>query len=157
MVSVAIKPAYDDLDAVRELFSEYVTLLGLELDFQDYDAEFAGLPGKYAPPFGRLYLAWSDGSPCGCIALRRFDVRRCELKRMFVRPEFRGRGIGGALVRTLIDDAKAIGYAEMILDSFFSMESAIVLYRKFGFAEIAPYYENPYPDVVYLGLLLETL
>ena len=155
MASVAIKPAYDDLDVVRELFSEYVALLGLELGFQDYDAEFAGLPGKYAPPFGRLYLAWFDDSPCGCIALRRFDAGRCEMKRMYVRPEFRGQGIGGALVRTLIDDARAIGYAEMILDSFLYMESAIVLYRKLGFAEIAPYYENPYPDVVYLSLLLD--
>ena len=152
---MTITPAYDDLEAVRGLFSEYVALLNLELGFQDYAAEFAGLPGKYAPPLGRLYLARADGVPCGCIALRPFDAGRCEMKRMFVRPAFRSRGIGRALIETLLADARAIGYREMILDSLLSMENAVALYRKFGFGEIEAYYPNPYPDVVYLSLKLE--
>lgn len=149
---VEIRTAYGDLDSIRALFGEYVAWLGMDLTFQGYADELAGLPGKYAPPDGRLYLAASGEEVAGCIALRRFDGTRGEVKRLYVRPAFRGSGIGRALVEKVIGDARGIGYTGIILDTAGHMKDAQELYRRCGFSDIAPYYRNPYPDIVYLGL-----
>lgn len=154
-MSLDIRLAYDDLDAVRALFGEYVAMLGIDLCFQNYDAELAGLPGKYAPPDGRLYLAVVDGAPAGCIALRRYDQTCGELKRLFVRPEYRGRKIGQALIEKAIAEAGAIGYESVILDTLTTLKNSMALYAKLGFREIEPYYANPHAEARYYRLDLK--
>ena len=149
-----IKTAYDRLDEVRTLFREYHKMLGVDLCFQNYEEELATLPGKYLPPDGRLYLIYLEGKLAGCIALRRFDETRCEMKRLFVRPQFRGLRLGQILAQRIIDDAKAIGYQAMVLDTLKSLESAVTMYRRMGFEEVAPYYDNPLNDVLYFQLTL---
>ncbi|MDR0425228.1 MAG: GNAT family N-acetyltransferase [Clostridiales Family XIII bacterium] len=149
-----IQPAYDELDKVRELFVEYQTTMGLDLCFQNFEDELAFLPGKYAEPQGRLYIATFDGSLAGCIAVRPFGGGACEMKRLYVRPQFRALGVGRALAEQAINDARHIGYARMLLDTLSSMKGAIALYRKLGFTDIEPYYYNPGDNVVYLGLAL---
>lgn len=151
-----IEPAYQHLDTVRILFTEYTNALGLDLSFQSYDQELADLPGKYAPPRGRLLLAWQDGEAAGCAALRPFDQERAEMKRFYVRPQFRKLGIGRALATRIIDEAAALSYQHLILDTQIRLDSSVRLYRSLGFTDIEPYYPNPYPDVLYLGLLLRT-
>lgn len=151
--------AYDRLEDVRRLFEEYAAWLGISLDFQDFAVELASLPGKYARPDGRLYLALIDGEAAGCIALRHFDTnpdgsRRCEMKRLFVRDRFRGHGLGELLAKQIIEDAREIDYTEMLLDSFTHMDKAIALYKRLGFTESQPYRYNPHPDVIYLQLNL---
>lgn len=147
---LVIRFAYDDLDAIRELFLEYAGMLGVDLGFQRFDEELSGLPGKYAYPDGRLYLAVADGTAAGCIALRRYDDTTCEMKRLFVRPAFRGRKIGVALVETVLSAAREIGYADMVLDSLTTLEHSLSIYRQAGFREVPPYYHNPHPDAIYL-------
>lgn len=149
-----IKPAYDRLDEVRTLFREYHKMLGIDLGFQNYDEELATLPGKYLPPDGRLYVIYLEDKLAGCIALRRYDATRCEMKRLFVRPQFRGLRLGRILAERIIEDAKAIGYQAMVLDTLKSLESAVTMYRRMGFEEIAPYYDNPLKDVLYFQLTL---
>ena len=144
--------AYDRIEDVRMLFAEYTTMLGVDLSFQNYDEEFASLPGKYAPPDGRLFLAEVDGMPVGCIALRRFESNRGEMKRLFVRPEYRGQGLGCALVEAVIAAARECGYEALILDTQTRLENSVALYRKLGFRETEPYYANPYIGVVYFTL-----
>jgi N-acetylglutamate synthase and related acetyltransferases len=147
-----ITTAYDDLDAIRALFTEYAAMLDVDLSFQNYDEEFAGLPGKYSPPDGGLFIAKWSGEAAGCAALRRFDESRCELKRTYVRPAFRGFGLGRMLVDKAISTAREIGYAAMVLDTKDTLEHAIGLYKTLGFAAIHPYYHNPFPNVVYMQL-----
>lgn len=151
-MQIEIRPAYDAIDTVRQLFGEYVAALGMDLAFQGFDEEFAGLPGKYAPPRGRLLLAFCDGKPAGCVAMRERDETACEMKRLFVRPEYRGLKIGLALVERVVAEAKEIGYAGIVLDTHTTMTKSVALYRGLGFYEIPPYYHNPYPDVVFLRL-----
>lgn len=139
--------AYGELYEVRRLFEEYAAWLGLDLSFQSY--ELLNLPGEYELPDGRLYLARVDGAPAACVALRRFDRLRCEMKRLFVREAFRGRGIARALSLRLMDDARDIGYSAMLLDTLSGMDEAVSLYRRLGFQEIPPYYNNPYKNVLY--------
>ncbi len=146
----SITTAYDDIGAVRALFTEYVEMLDVDLTFQNYDEEFASLPGKYAPPDGALYIVKWGGEAAGCVALRRFDESRCELKRMYVRPAFRGFGLGKMLVEKAISTAREIGYAWMLLDTKRTLEHAIALYKTLGFVEIPPYYNNPFPNVIYM-------
>ncbi len=144
-----------DIGTIRELFTEYQTWLRFSLCFQGFDKELAELPGKYAPPHGRLYLAETDGIPCGCIALRPIEEEGvCEMKRLFVREPFRGRGIGSMMTQRIVADARAIGYHTMRLDTLQRMEEARALYRGLGFTEIPAYYENPLDEVVYLELML---
>ncbi|MDR1612023.1 MAG: GNAT family N-acetyltransferase [Planctomycetota bacterium] len=150
--TVEIKPAYDDLDAIRSLFNEYTAWLDMDLTFQGFAEEFANLPGKYAMPDGRLYLAARGGEAAGCVALRRFDEARAEIKRLYVRPAFRGSGLGRLLVDKVIADARDIGYAGIVLDTAGHMRDAARLYGKCGFTAIAPYYDNPYPDMTYMRL-----
>lgn len=155
-VKVDLCLGYHELDAVKILFGEYVTLLGLDLGFQDYEREVRTLPGPYALPRGRLYLLREGTEPVGCAALRPLNGAACEMKRLYVRPSYRGRGYGDRLVNTLIDDARHLGYARMYLDTFPWMEAAVAMYRKRGFREVEAYYPNPYPSAVYFCLDLAT-
>jgi ribosomal protein S18 acetylase RimI-like enzyme len=142
-----------EIASARLLFQEYQASLGIDLCFQNFDKEVAGLPGDYAPPSGRLYLAVENDAVAGCIALRKIGERICEMKRLYVRPQFRGTGLGRKLTERIIADARAIGYASMRLDTMpGKMDQAIVLYRSLGFKDIAPYYDNPYDDVAYMEL-----
>jgi putative acetyltransferase len=154
-MQIEIKEAYDYLDAVRELFGEYVSSLNIDLAFQSYEEEIASLPGKYSRPDGRLYLAYSDGLAAGCVGLRRFDRSRCEMKRLYVRSRFRGLKLGERLTEQVIRDAKAAGYAYMLLDTLPAMKSAQALYRKLGFEEIEPYYGTPIECTRFLCLHLK--
>jgi ribosomal protein S18 acetylase RimI-like enzyme len=144
------------LDQVRELFLEYARSLDFELCFQSFDQELAELPGRYAPPDGRLFLATIATQPAGCIALRPLSPTSCEMKRLWVRPAYRGHGLGLALCRRLIDEARAIGYETMRLDTIgASMARAVALYRSLGFKQIEPYYDNPIAGALYLELRLD--
>lgn len=156
-VSVSVVPAVSasDLALVRELFLEYAHSLDFELCFQSFDDELAALPGKYQPPSGRLYLATVDGRTAGCIALRQLDGDVCEMKRLWVRPDYRGYGVGRALCERLLMDAREIGYRAMRLDTIgATMRNAVGLYRSLGFREIPAYYDNPIPGALYLELIL---
>lgn len=143
------------IDEVRRLFREYETALDLDLCFQGFEAELAELPGRYAPPDGRLLLAYADAKIVGCIALRKIDEGICEMKRLYVRDEARGLGIGLALIERIIDEARGQGYSAMRLDtSTVKMAKAIKLYESHGFRRIEAYYNNPHTDVIYMELVL---
>lgn len=144
-----ISLAYHELYEIRRLFEEYTAWLGLDLSFQAYDDELLHLPGHYALPDGRLYLAKLDGAVAGCVALRRFDRLRCEMKRLFVREAFRGQGVAQKLSIRLMEDAREIGYRAMLLDTLSSMTEAVNLYRRLGFQEVPPYYNNPHKNTIY--------
>jgi ribosomal protein S18 acetylase RimI-like enzyme len=153
MTETTIRPAWDsDLPAVRRLFTDYVEWLGIDLAFQGFEAELRALPGKYVPPDGRLLLAGLGDVPAGCVGLRPIAPGVCEMKRLWVAPAFRGRGVGAALVDRVIQEAQGIGYAKMRLDTLARMTGALKLYRSRGFREIPPYYFNPIPETVYLEL-----
>ncbi|HEX8735080.1 MAG TPA: GNAT family N-acetyltransferase [Pyrinomonadaceae bacterium] len=141
----------DEIEQARVLFREYETWLGMSLCFQNFEEEVAGLPGRYAKPDGRLFLALVDENPAGCIALRKLEGDVCEMKRLFVRQDFRGRKIGNILIEKLIAEAEAIGYQKMRLDTYPpKMAQAVRLYESHGFREIPPYYHNPYGEVVFM-------
>jgi len=140
----------------RELFLEYAQSLGFSLCFQNFDAELAGLPGDYAPPEGRLLLVECDRQLAACVALHKLDSVHCEMKRLYLRPQFRGRGIGRALARRIIAEARQIGYRRMRLDTVEPvMKDAVAMYRKLGFKEIAPYRPNPMAGTIYMELELD--
>jgi ribosomal protein S18 acetylase RimI-like enzyme len=140
---------------VRELFLEYAKSLNFSLCFQSFEQELAKLPGDYAPPEGRLSLATLDAQPAGCVALHKLDPEICEMKRLYVRPHFRGMGLGKALVERVVADASEIGYKRMRLDTVEPvMRYAVRLYRNVGFIEIAPYRENPIEGALYMELRL---
>jgi GNAT superfamily N-acetyltransferase len=145
----------EDIEKARQLFREYEAGIGISLCFQNFAHELATLPGNYSPPGGRLLLAFSDEQLAGCIALRKLDSNTCEMKRLFLRPEFRGKGLGRDLVHSLINEARSIGYKQMRLDTLPGrMDSAIALYRAIGFREIAPYYDNPVEGAKFMELKL---
>ncbi len=145
----------EQIETIRLLFIEYQQWLNFSLCFQGFDEELATLPGKYAPPNGRLYLAEYDDTIAGCIALRPMEENCvCEMKRLFVRENFRGKGIGKILTEQIISDAKKIGYGVMRLDTLQRMETARGLYAKLGFTVIPAYYNNPLDEVVYMELKL---
>jgi len=136
---------------VRELFLEYAASLGFSLCFQNFDQELAALPGDYAPPKGRLLLAEYESQLAGCIALHQLDLAICEMKRLYLRPNFRGKGIGRKLAENLITEARQIGYRIMRLDTVEPvMKDAIVMYRKLEFHEVPPYRPNPIPGALYM-------
>lgn len=139
------------IEVARELFKEYAAGLAIDMCFQSFDQELKTLPGRYAPPEGRLLLAYADGELVGCIALRKLDDRTCEMKRLFLRLNFRGRGYGRTMIDKLIEEARDIGYQRMWLDTLpGKMDAAIALYRRLGFKDIPAYYDNPLEGVVYL-------
>ena len=146
----------EDIRTARMLFEEYAAWLDIDLSFQNFRDELAGLPGDYAPPDGRLLLAQSGSEAAGCVALRRFDECACEMKRMWVRPRFRGFALGRRLAERVIAEAGEVGYARMLLDSLPSLRSALSLYRSLGFREISPYRYNPEPGAVFMELDLST-
>lgn len=141
-----------DLSAVRGLFEEYAAWLDVDLCFQGFAEESASLPGKYAPPDGRLYIATVDGQPAGCVALRRLDATTGEVKRLYVRPGCRGCGLGLALARRVVEDARSIGYGRLVLDTLDRMTSARKIYEALGFRRTVPYCVNPLEGVVYMVL-----
>jgi putative acetyltransferase len=139
----------------RELFLEYAQSLGFSLCFQNFDKELAELPGDYVPPSGRLLLAEYQSHLAGCVALHKLEEGICEMKRLYLRPQFRGKGLGLALANRIIAEARQIGYGKMRLDTVESvMKDAVAMYRKLGFREIPPYCSNPIPSAVYMELQL---
>lgn len=150
-----------DLSAVRQLFLEYSGSLGFSLDYQDFAAELAELPGEYQPPTGALRLALADGAAAGTAALRPLGPGICEMKRLYVRPAYRGLrsgeglSLGRALAAAIIADARVLGYGRLRLDTVAGkMDAAIKLYRSLGFSDIPPYYPSPIAGTVYLELVL---
>ena len=150
-----------DLAAAAALFRAYAASLDIDLAYQDFEAELAALPGRYAPPAGALLLARGhDGTALGCVALRPVaplsvdPAGACEMKRLYVRPDGRGTGLGAALVRAVVGEAARIGYREVRLDTLPAMGSALALYRRLGFAPTAPYYDTPVPGTLFLSRTL---
>ena len=151
---IEIKEAYDNLDAVRVLFRDYVHELGVDLNFQDFDRELSTLPGKYARPKGRLYLAYDQGEAIACIALRLFEDNVGEVKRLYVKPSHRRRGISKILAEYIIEEARMINYQRLVLDTLNTMTPAMNLYRSLGFVETEAYYPNPLEGATYFALEL---
>lgn len=143
-----------EIERARFLFTEYNESLDFDLNFQGFDNELAALPGEYAPPDGRLLLAFVGGAASGCVGLRKLEDGICEMKRLYVRSEFRGMGVGKALAETVIREACKIGYEKMRLDTVPSMEKARSLYESLGFRKIPPYRYNPIEGAVYMELPL---
>jgi carbonic anhydrase len=154
-VTIRQAEAESEIEQARSIFRDYELWLGLDLCFQGFGDELKNLPGKYAAPKGRLYLAQVSGATAGCIALRPLASDLCEMKRLFVREEFRGMQIGRMLIERVIDDAREIGYSAMRLDTFPpKMGKAVQLYESYGFREIPPYYHNPNEGVLFMELTL---
>ena len=161
-MDIKIIPAYDHSQEIRELFSEYTEMLisgdpafKEYLEIKNYDDELEHLEDKYGMPAGCLYLAYCDGKTAGCIGLKKLDEDNCEMKRLYVRPEFRGRKIGGLLIQKIIDDAKTIGYKHMLLDTLPFLGNAVHMYKKWGFYEIGCYNNSPMESSIYMRLDLD--
>ena len=143
------------IEDARSVFCEYAKWLGLDLCFQNFEEEMLSLPGKYAPPDGRLILAYKDGELAGGIALRKIEEGICEMKRLYLRESACGSGIGQLLAERIIEEARLIGYKKMRLDTFPpKMGKAVKLYESHGFYKIPPYYDNPYDGVLYMEKVL---
>ena len=154
MIAINSVSSRTQLEVIERLFRDYAGSLGFDLEFQNFDRELSTLPGEYAPPGGDLLLAEADGSAVGCVALRRISNDACEMKRLYVKPGFRGRGAGRMLVTSIIDSARRLGYHRMLLDTIETMNEAIGLYYSFGFRETAPYRHNPIPGARFFELRL---
>ncbi|TNF62206.1 MAG: GNAT family N-acetyltransferase [Burkholderiales bacterium] len=154
LLSVQRASCPDHVVMARTLFEEYQTDLGIDLCFQGFAEELDGLPGEYAEPEGALLLAFVDGTPAGCCAMRPLvnsdHINACEMKRLFVRPAFRGFGLGRLLVDEILALGRLAGYSNMLLDTLSDMEAARALYQEVGFVEVPPYYHNPLPGAHYL-------
>jgi putative acetyltransferase len=155
MLKIKRVGARQEIQQVRQLFLEYAGSLGFDLDFQDFTNELSGLPGDYTPPKGRLLLGVKDGRVAGCVAMRKVSGQTCEMKRLYVRPEFRGQGIGRRFALAIIGEARKSGYKQMRLDTVPSMKEATFLYRSLGFKEIEPYRYNPVRGALFMELSLE--
>jgi putative acetyltransferase len=143
------------ISQARELFLEYAQSLGFSLCFQGFDKELASLPGEYSPPSGRLLLAEFEGQLAGCVALHKLEDGICEMKRLYLRPQFRGKRLGRALADRIIAKARQIGYQRIRLDTVEPvMKDAVAMYRKIGFREIPPYRANPIDGALYMELEL---
>lgn len=145
-----------DVATIRVLLREYQVQLGVDLDFQGFEGELAALPGAYAPPHGRLLLATHDGAPVGCVALRDAGAGRAEMKRLYVRAQARGLGVGKRLVERIVAEARGAGYAEIVLDTLPSMAAAQKLYEQLGFRDIPAYNASPIAGTRFLGRSLAT-
>ena len=158
-MSIKILPAYDFPEEIKLLFSEYTDIL-IEgdpsfkeyLEIQNYDDELKHLEKKYGLPYGRLYLVYYNNEVAGCIGLKKIDKKNCEMKRLHVRPKFRGKQIGEQLIEKIIKAAKEIGYSYMLLDTLPFLKGAIYLYKKYGFYEIASYNNSPMDTSIYMKL-----
>lgn len=153
MITISVSKT-DDLVQVKSLFSEYSTCI--DLSFQDFDREFATLPGEYAPPSGCILLAKEGSEAVGCVVLRRISEDICEMKRLYVKPQFREKGIGRKLSESMIGEARARGYRIMKLDTLPSMREALRLYESLGFRKTTPYRYNPVKGAVFLQLDITT-
>ena len=142
------------VETIRLLFREYAASLDFHLDFQNFDTEIRDLPGAYAPPHGVLLLAIDRPRTAGCVALKRIDDDLCEMKRLYVRPEFRGTGLGRHLAERVIQEARRLRYCRMRLDTVPSMRQAISLYKSLGFQRIGPYRYNPVKGAIFMELTL---
>lgn len=142
------------IETARTLFQEYAASLGVDLSFQNFAGELAGLPGDYAPPHGCMLIASWDGHTAGCVAMRKLAHTVCEMKRLFVRTEFLGKGIGRGLALAIVDEARAAGYERMRLDTLPTMQAAQALYGSLGFREIPAYCHNPVPGTKFMELKL---
>lgn len=157
MSTLTIAPATtaDDLVAIRVLFREYAASIEVDLGYQGFEEELAGLPGKYAPPKGTLLIARRGDEALGCVALRPLDNGgNCEMKRLYLRPAARGTGAGRALVERIVTEAMVRGYREMVLDALPSFAAAQALYRRVGFVDMPPYYDTPIAGTVFMRLAL---
>lgn len=155
-MTVAIEAAAEGsvLAEARTLIAEYAASLGIDLGFQGFEAELAGLPGAYAPPAGRLLVARVNGAAAGCVAVRALEPGLCEMKRLYVRPGYRGSGVGRLLAETAVAEARSAGHRAMRLDTLDTMAPARRLYRELGFVPIPPYRHNPLPGAEFLELNL---
>jgi len=155
MLRIVQAESGEEIRSAAALFREYETWLGMSLCFQGFEEEVSSLPGYYAPPSGRLFLAYVDDELAGCVALRKFEDDICEMKRLFLRENARGHGLGNALVEKLIEEARAIGYKKMRLDTYPpKMGKAVRLYESHGFHPIEKYYDNPHEGVLFMELTL---
>ena len=152
-----IEPAQtiEFIGEIRNLFIEYASYLAVDLEFQNFEEELNTLPGEYAPPKGSILLAYYKDNIAGCVALRQFQDDVCEMKRLYVRPKFRGKKIGKALSKKIIQKAREIGYKRMRLDTLPFMKEAIMLYSDLGFQKIKPYRYNPFEGAKFFELKLE--
>ncbi len=154
MAEIVAAVSSDDIATVGRLFRQYAESLDIDLAFQHFERELATLPGDYAAPRGALFLARLAGTPAGCIGVRPFAGSVGEVKRLYVLPAFRGRGLARSLVSAAVAAAGRLGYDALVLDTLASMREAIALYRSFGFEPTGPYYANPLPDALYFRKVL---
>jgi GNAT superfamily N-acetyltransferase len=153
MINILQAQTAGQIEQARTLFREYEAWLGLDLCFQGFEDELRNLPGKYSMPDGRLLIASLDGNLAGCIALRKLESDICEMKRLYLREDFRGFGLGSTMIERLMEEAQTIGYSKMRLDTFPpKMGKAVKLYESRGFAVIPPYYDNPNEGVLFMEL-----
>ena len=156
MLELVTPETAEQIDTVRELFREYQQSIGVDLCFQNFEAELASLPGAYAPPRGRLYLGLTSGRGACCAGLRPCDGIAAEMKRLYVRPGHRGLGYGCLLAKAVIADAKSLGYRKIVLDTLPTMKAAQAMYEALGFRDIAPYTFNPVQGTRFMGLDLQS-
>jgi putative acetyltransferase len=154
MIEIVEANTDDLITKAKDLFQKYAESLGFDLCFQNFDQELDDFPGQYSPPMGRLFLALSENQPIGCVGLRFFEKGVCEMKRLYVRPDFRGRKAGRLLAEATIKAGKIIRYEIMRLDTLPSMENANILYKSLGFRQIEPYRHNPIKGAIYMELNL---
>lgn len=155
MIQIIQAETPSQIEQARILFREYEAWLGLDLCFQSFEQELADLPGKYAPPDGCLFLASEGEKILGCVAMRKIDAETCEMKRLFVRENGRGKGIGRELVKRVIERARRSGYRKMRLDTLAAqMSKAVEIYRSFGFRQIPAYYDTPIAETIFMELTL---